>query len=62
MTLRILLLEVTELSAEHFVIGKDVVAFGYGQPVACPYQQGIGTGNGFCCFLYRCHINKLLQG
>ena len=56
------LLEVAEQTAEHLVIGEDVIALGDGQSVACPDEQGIGIFDGLGGSLYLCHINILLRG
>ena len=58
----VFLLDVAELTAEHLVVGENMIAFGNGQSVACPDEQGIGFPDGLGGSLYLCHINILLMG
>lgn len=47
----VLFMEISELPAEHGIVGEDVVALGDGKSVAGSDKQSIGTGDDSCSFL-----------
>ena len=55
----VFLLDVAELTAEHLVIGEDVITLGDGQSVACADEQGIGIFDGLGGLLYLIHFHSI---